>query len=450
MKPVPQANAEITKFYQNAPKPPINNLEWWQKFADPTLKKLVSDAQNENLSVQLAKTRIEQARLQNRSVIGGNIPSIKANGSLDTTTALHGTQLLDAKTYQYDRDFQASNTDSIAISWEVPLFGKAASSIIGAQANEENAIFSYDAAKIAMISDICDAYFQLRTAQVSKKYLEEDLERANLLKKISDDRLRVGLVSQTDNAIAGSNANNIEQQINDTNINIRSALNRIAILRGTEAGSLDNSLNNIDNFSFPANTPKVEEVPADFVRRRLDVKQAEMQAILQSANIGTSYASLYPKVSINGAISLMAAIAGNPIGSSISRATSSSGISFPLFDYGQTKANYKLANVQFDQAMINYKSAVLNAISEGQLAIGSYNEGQKRAKSAIEAENYANIRLKASKKSFDVGLISTKDYVDAQRDYAAARIKRLQAQSTLSSASVGLYRTFAGSPEIVK
>ncbi|KAF0116393.1 MAG: outer membrane efflux protein, partial [Hyphomonadaceae bacterium] len=168
------------------------------------------------------------------------------------------------------------------------------------------------------------------------------------------------------------------------------------------------------------------------------------------ANVGINRAQLYPSLSISGTISLVAALAGAPIGSAIGRSVVSPSVSLPLFDFGQNWAAVRVANSRFDVAMLNYKAAVLGAIAEGQSALSAYDQGLNRANAAKTSEDAAKTRVIAAREAFRVGLISMKDNIEAESDYANARQSRLAAQAQLSDSAIGLYRTFAGSPEIIE
>ena len=100
--------------------------------------------------------------------------------------------------------------------------------------------------------------------------------------------------------------------------------------------------------------------------------------------------------------------------------------------------------------MLTYKLTVLNALAEGQQALLNYNEGSVRLAASMDNEQAAMVRLRAAEKSYEVGLISMKERIDAERDYSSARQQRLASQAKYSDTAIGIYRTFAGSPEVVK
>lgn len=450
IKPIPAPQVTIDQFRDAPPIQSDASVAWWQKFADLTLTQLIEDAKSENISLAIASSRVREARALGRSTIAGFAPRLDAGASVTQTGAVSGPDLVQANGQPIDS--QSTSTSFVRASWEVPLWGRLGASLAGAKANEMQAELGVGAAKIALISDLAASYVDLRAAQLRVQYLREDLDRADKLAQISKERLRVGLISLAEESYARSAAAGVRAQLPDAILQVRGGLDRIAILRGVTPGSLDQLLNspNSNEYSFPSNAPDVTEVPADFVRRRLDVRQAEQAAILQAAAVGISKADLYPSVSISGVVSLLSAVSGNPIAQSIGRSNVTPSIDVPLFDLGRRRAALNVSNERFQQALLNYRATVYGAVAEGQAALTSYAQGAERASAALASELAAKQRRDATDVSLRAGIVSIKEGVEADRDYASARQIRLSSQARHTDAAIGLYRTFAGSPEIIK
>lgn len=448
VKQIDAPPVSIDEFRETPNAPQANTIEWWRNFADATLVKLVEEAQSEAISIKIAEARLKEARNQGRATIAGFAPRLDISYSTNKTTAIDGPELQNAVTGG-DEKTQTTGTGVLAASWELPLFGRLPNSLEGAKANVANAEIGVAAAKIALVSDLAAAYIDLRTAQTRLQYLEEDYARAKTLLDIANDRLRVGLVSKSDASFAQTNWAAIGAQLPDAKLMVRAGLNRVAILRGLNPGALDETLAPISNYAFNYSIPKISEIPADYVRRRPDVRQAEQNAILMGAAVGLAKADFFPRVSIGGTISALAAISGNPLAESITRGIFNPSVSLPLFDFGQRTASLGQAKARFDTALLGYKNTVLLALAEGQQALSTYVFSKDRLEAAHAAETAATTRFKAAQKSLEVGLVSMKDYVETERDYSQARQQRLAAQAAYSDAAIGLYRAFAGSPEII-
>lgn len=444
-----QMTASAPDSFRDRPPPPAGDAaRWWQVFADPVLDTLVREALTSGISVQQAQWRIVEARNRGRASVAGYAPRVIASAGTDSNYAISGPDLLGTNGPESS---QTTGSGGLRASWELPLFGRLGAAIAGAQANETQAELDLEATKITLIGDIASTYVNLRTAQVRVAYIQDDIERAERLVRIADDRLRVGLISGAEAAFARSQLAGLQGQLPDARLAVASAYDTLAILRGVMPGTLDQRLAppaNIIDYQLADQVPDVTGVPADLLRRRPDVLRAEQNVLIQAAAVGIARSEMYPSISLGGTISLLGALSGNPLAESLTRGGLTTGISLPLFDFGQRRANLAATDAQFQQSLLTYQQVALGAVREGQAALASYTEGRERTRATLSAEQAASDRLRASDAAFRAGLTSLKELTEAQTDFAASRQQRLTSQLRVSDASVGLYRTFAGSPGI--
>ncbi|GIU67650.1 RND transporter [Candidatus Phycosocius spiralis] len=433
-------------FRDSPPASMGDSARWWEQFADPTLNQLVRDALNENITVQVAYQRLKEARATGRATIAGFAPRINFVASASTDYARDNQKLITSSGELVDQ--QTTGSQSFRASWEVPLFGRLSSAISGARANEAGAAASLEGAKVAVIADLAAAYNELRNAQQSLAFLREEADRAQQLNAIANEREANGLISLADKGLIQGQAAQIKQKLPDAELRVKAGLDRIAILRGVVPGSLDTLLIAIPDYKFNTQAPLVVEVPADFIRRRLDVKRAEQDAILQAASVGIARADLYPSLSIVGTITTLSSLAGSPLAASRELANTTPVIDIPLFNFGQRRASVRTSQARFKQALLAYRSTTLNAIAEAQTALSAYQQARLRVVASLEGETAAQVRYLAALSGFKAGLIAYKERLDAESALAAAKQTRLASQAQLSDAAIGLYRTFAGSPGI--
>jgi outer membrane protein TolC len=369
---------------------------------------------------------------------------VNASVSTDTNTVIDGPKLTNVN--GSPEDSQTTRASVVRTSWEVPLFGRVSSALAGSRAGIAGAQADVEAAKIAVIGDIAASYIDLRNAQLSVAYLQDDLARAERLSAIAVQRSGAGLISLAEASQAQSQAAQVRDRLPDAIIRMRGTLDRLAILRGSMPGSLDERLAPVQNYAFKSDAPAVDGVPAEFIRRRLDVRRAEQNAILAGAQVGVSRADMYPRVSLTGTITSLASLAGGALGASISRGNASPAIDIPLFDLGQRRAALNTSNARFQQALLQYRATTLGAVAEGQAALTGYDQARNRAAAGLEAERAAQVRYTATTSAYEAGILSFKERLEAERDLASARQSRLASQAQFSDAAIGLYRTFAGSP----
>src|SRR5690606_18910480 len=82
-------------------------------------------------------------------------------------------------------------------------------------------------------------------------------------------------------------------------IGLVQANNRLAVLLGLPPGAVDDEL--AERRPIPLAPPEVAVgVPADVLRRRPDVRQAERELAAATAKVGVATADLYPRLTLYG------------------------------------------------------------------------------------------------------------------------------------------------------
>src|SRR5690606_25395712 len=92
---------------------------WWRTFDDPQLNALIERALAGNTNVRQAISRVEQARLQRSTAVGGLLPSAGASAGANVARAQSPLgpegQLLSTSSESYNL--------GVNVSWELDIFG---------------------------------------------------------------------------------------------------------------------------------------------------------------------------------------------------------------------------------------------------------------------------------------------------------------------------------------
>ncbi len=142
---------------------------------------------------------------------------------------------------------------------------------------------------------------------------------------------------------------------------LRQTQNALATLLARPPGPLPEMATGKD--SIPqAELGVIVDLPADLLRRRPDVRTAEMQLAAQSALIGVSQADLYPSIALLGSLGLSAtSLSGSPrtfawgIGPSLV---------WNVFDHGRLTGGVLVQDARFQQVYEQYQGTVLQAARE--------------------------------------------------------------------------------------
>jgi outer membrane protein TolC len=194
-------------------------------------------------------------------------------------------------------------------------------------------------------------------------------------------------------------------------------------------------------------------IPADLLRRRPDIRSAELQAAAQCALIGVAKADLYPAFALNGAFGFLASDVGRfnlgDIASWNSR-YASFGPSFVwnILNYGQITNAVRVEDARFQELIFSYQDTVLRAQQEVEDGLTSFLQSQKRLVSLEEA-------AAAAKRSADLALIQYRegatDYttvITAQAALLAQQDSLANGQGDVPQGLIAIYRALGGGWEL--
>jgi len=158
-------------------QPSIGVDSWWRSFADPTLEQLVSQALQNNLTVQVAAERIIEARA-NVSLNGGNLaPNVTSHTGYEYLKRSPNARPFVG---QNGDPFQlfTSGLDSI---WEIDLFGRL-----------ERAIQASEAELVAQEYSLQDVKYSFASKPNSDDRSKLNVARGNQSNRQRSSRRRCG------------------------------------------------------------------------------------------------------------------------------------------------------------------------------------------------------------------------------------------------------------------
>jgi len=194
-------------------------------------------------------------------------------------------------------------------------------------------------------------------------------------------------------------------------------------------------------------------IPADLLRRRPDIRSAELQAMAQCSQIGVAKADLYPAFSLMGTVGFTSSdlatfYLGNLGHWPSRRAGFGPSFQWNLLNYGQITNQVRVQDARFQELLIAYQNAVLTAQQEVEDNLIAFLKSQERAKFLRESVN-------AAMRSLDLAIIQYREGITDFTTVLTAQQALLNEQDglavTLGDISrnlVGLYRALGGGWQI--
>ena len=426
--------------------------QWWTVFDDPVLDSLIEKAYQQNLDLQIAGIRIYEARAQLGIAVGTLYPQSQAAFGDYTVNR----QSENTPSPVLDRDFSSLNLGFDA-AWELDVWGKFRRSVESTAANLEASIAGYDDFLVSLTAETARIYIVIRTLEQRLDIARDNVRIQERSLAIVKARFEGGDVSELDVAQARSLLGDTQSSIPALERSLRQAKNALAILLGVLPAEVDSLLTGTPE--IPSVTDAVIlDIPADLLRRRPDIRLAELRVAIQSPQIGIAKADLYPHFFLFGTIGWQATDSTNLVGAdnSISNIfdskslyyTAGPGFSWDFLNYGRIRNRVRVEDARFEQTVVNYKNTVLRAWQEVEDALVGFLRSREEAQFLLES-------VEASKRSVDISLLQYREgLVDFQRVLDTQRFLTLQSdrwtavKGSVVTNLVAMYKAMGGGWQI--
>jgi len=410
---------------------------WWKVFNDPVLTRLVETAYRDNLDLQIAAVRVLGAMAQRGVAVGGLFPQSQ---TVDGTFA---------RERSYGGNYQTDWSLALDASWEIDFWGKIRRGIESASAQVDASIASYDDVMVSLFAEVAVTYISIRGFDEQIVVATENIEVQKRAVFLAQEKYKAGKTSLLDLKQAVSLLAQTRSVLADSEAGRRQAVFRLSALLGRPPGNLEEALNGSEK--IPAAPARVAiGVPADLLRRRPDIREAEHQAAAQSALIGVEKAVLYPSFSLNGTIGLSASDFTSLWDASNWTGIIDPGFSWPILNYGRIKNNIRAQDAAFQAAAINYQNAVLKAAQEVESSLAGFQGARNRADRLTESASAAKDAVRISMEQYTEGKADYTRVLNSQQSLLSVQSRLVAARGDIATNLIGTYKALGGGWEIRK
>lgn len=413
---------------------------WWRHLRDPVLDELIARGRRANLDIRVALSRVREARAAARGAVAGTGPSVDA--STEAGVDVRHERGDD------DDDGETGGAASAALdgAWELDLFGGLTRTreAAWAEAARQQAL-GHEARRLA-IGEIANTYVSLRAAQRRLALTVRSLEALRQTLSLVDKRVEAGLAPALDRVRARAEVSSIEAEVPPLRTEIRRSKNSLAVLLAEPPGAINALLAGREGNIPASQTGRAVGVPADLIRRRPDVRAAELQIAVATAEVGVAVADLYPRLTLPGTISV--GWTGIGEGSVVTTVVASLSALFemPLYDGGRRRAEVTAAEERLIQATLTYRQTLLQALQEVESALAGYQSAWSRREALADAVKNNRLAYEQSQALYRQGFVTFIDVLDSQRTWNTSRQELANAERDVSLAVINLYTALGAGP----
>jgi NodT family efflux transporter outer membrane factor (OMF) lipoprotein len=425
--------------------------DWWKSFHDPTLDRLIYIAYDQNLTLLSAGTRVLQARALLGIAIGISYPQLQqGTGSLiynrtSAATPLSPPNATPARFW----------TDSLAVqaAWELDFWGKFRRGVESADAAYLASIASYDDVLVSLLGDVTATYIGIRATEQLIAITRANVRKQEQALGIADAKYRGGGASERDVFQATNVLEATRAVIPQLTIQLQQGQNALCVLLGIPPRPLGFLLaRSTGRIPLPPSTVAVG-IPADLLRRRPDIRTAELAAVAQSAQIGVAEAQLYPAISISGTFGGSASTAN---GHNLGQLLTSTGVAYAggpsfqwnILNYGQITNNVRLQDAKLQQLLVDYQNTVLKAQQEVDNGLSAFLQSRLQVGFLRLSAEAASGAFKIATEQYEQGATDFTTVLTAEQNLFQAESNLAQASANVSLGITAVYRALGGGWQI--
>ncbi len=425
----------------------VDPAKWWHALNDPKLDSLIERAVQANPSLEIALTRLQEARTFETVVAGRALPDLEASAGAGRGTGSDLTRgrvpsLLTSASNAAGLQHITSVTGFDA-AWEIDLFGRVRREIEAARYDTQALAAARNAVLVTVVADVVRAYLDMRGLQTQQAVLGQNMGSARQSLDLVQARFDRGITNELDVTLARRQLATLEAQVAPLAAQISAAQYAIAALLGQFPEEM------VTELAKPDLIPQVPEringgIPLDLMRRRPDILEAERLLAAATARIGVATANLFPRLALTAGAGTQAQGLGVTPASSRSIWSAGAGAIWPLLDFGALDALVNVADLRTHELLVNYRQTVLRAVQEVDTSISSYAAQQDRLRNLGEALAASQRAVSLASQRYDRGLTDYLNVIDAERQQYDLEEQYAAAQGAVGEHFVALYKGLGG------
>jgi len=417
---------------------------WWDVFGDPALSVLVEQAFRENLTLRSAGLRVIQAQARRGIAIGLLFPQQQALGGGITYEVRSENTAAGALAGRNVADWRAG----LDAAWELDLWGRFRRNIEASDAELLGAVATYDDVLVSLVAEVATTYLDLRRAEEQLAVARDNVTVQEESLRIARVRFEAGGTSDLDVAQAEALLRDTEAAIPEVETRRREALDSLSVLLGMPPQDLTALVG-----AEPGRVPEAPlavavGVPVELLRRRPDVRAAELAAAAQSARIGVAAADLLPAFQLNGSIGLDAERAAHFFEGKSFAALGGPSFSWPILNYGRIVNDVRLQDALFEETLTRYADTVLVAQREVEDALAGYLHGLERVQLLAAGASAANRAVDISLIQYRAGATDYTAVLNSQQSKLRLDSQLVASRADVATSVVALYRALGGGWEL--
>jgi NodT family efflux transporter outer membrane factor (OMF) lipoprotein len=419
---------------------------WWRGFRAPDLDRLIAQAQIGSPDVQAASARLVQADQAARVAGSPLLPTVTGTLGQNYTRSGNTTGSLFAglpfalgpqPAYTDTRTYSAQ----LSASYEVDFWGKNRDARRAARASALASQYDEQTVWLTTISSIATTYFQALSYRERVAIAQNNLKDAEHVLDAYRAELQVGTADALDVSQQEALVNGYRAAVPPLQSGYRQQVIALAVLVGIPPEKITLAPARLLDLTLP---PVAAGIPADVLRRRPDVENAEQQLISQNETVRQDVANFFPSLQLTASGGLSSLALSTITGPGTVVASLASQLTQTIFDNGLKSGTLGEAKGRYKELAADYVKAVLQALSDVETALTQESFDAQQESLEAEAVRTAQRSADIARAQLAAGTVNIVTVLNTETTLFNDQDTLAQVRLSRFLALVGLYKALGG------
>ena len=407
------------------------NREWWTGYGEARLNELIELGLKNNIDLAKSAVAVNKALAQAGVLQADLVPSFNANLGAET-----------GKNIKTGGSWSESYKSGISLSYEIDLWRKLANSADAAMWEANATKYDLEAARLALVNSVADAYFEAKYQKESINLYEKTLKNYEELEAIIKTKFELGKEEELSLKQVKSSVISAKNRILNASKSLDAAektLRNLLNVRPEFELNLSGNLSDISPQGVNLN------VPLYVIGARPDLQAAISRIKEALLGVKVSEKNFYPSITVGAGLSGSGDSASE--GLKLNFLSGNIAINLPFLNYSKLKSKLKISELEFETMKLSYAQTLTTALNE---IDASYKNLQKdEAVLRNLNENLRNLSFISDiyKLKYDYGKTELKNYLEAQNSLLEGRIGALAQKYKILQDEIGIYKATTGKAE---
>jgi NodT family efflux transporter outer membrane factor (OMF) lipoprotein len=415
--------------------------QWWSLFQSPKLNQLIEQAMKSNADIAAAKAALRQAHELYAAERASFFPTVEGNFTATRAKNAVGS-IANPTVLPQESPYYNLYTAQVSVSYVPDVFGGTRRAVEASRAQTEASRFQLEATYLTLSSNVVVTAIQEASLRGQIAATERLLELQHQLTEKTRQQQTLGTVSNLEVLTQQATEAQTAATLPPLQKQLRQTRNALTALLGRLPSEEPEETFRLDELVLPVELPV--SLPSKLVEQRPDVRQAEANLHVASAQAGVALADMLPQFVITADTGSSALKISDLLKTGSGFWDVGASLTQTLFDAGALLHKHRAADAALDQAGAQYRAAVIVACQNVADTLHALQADAQALKASAEAERAAKAAFELAQQQRELGTISFVSVMNAETLYQQAELAFVQAQASRYSDTAALFQALGG------